>query len=168
MSEDFQKHIFESFSRERSTTVSGIQGTGLGMAITKNIVDMMGGTITVKSEEGKGTEFTIVFECKLSDHVVKYEPIPELQGARALVADDDTNTCMSVSKMLKQIGIRADWTVSRKEAIVRAKEAYDEGDDFKAYIIDWLMSDMNGIETVRRIRKVIGDSTPIIILTAYD
>lgn len=168
MSEDFQKHIFESFSRERSTTVSGIQGTGLGMAITKNIVDMMGGTITVKSEEGKGTEFTIVFDCKLSDHVVKYEPIPELQGARALVADDDTNTCMSVSKMLKQIGIRADWTVSRKEAIVRAKEAYDEGDDFKAYIIDWLMSDMNGIETVRRIRKVIGDSTPIIILTAYD
>lgn len=168
MSEDFQKHIFESFSRERSTTVSGIQGTGLGMAITKNIVDMMGGTITVKSEEGKGTEFTIVFDCKLSDHVVKYEPIPELQGARALVADDDTNTCMSVSKMLKQIGIRADWTVSRKEAIVRAKEAYDEGDDFKAYIIDWLMSDMNSIETVRRIRKVIGDSTPIIILTAYD
>lgn len=168
MSEDFQKHIFESFSRERSTTVSGIQGTGLGMAITKNIVDMMGGTITVKSEEGKGTEFTIVFDCKLSDHVVKYEPIPELQGARALVADDDTNTCMSVSKMLKQIGMRADWTVSRKEAIVRAKEAYDEGDDFKAYIIDWLMPDMNGIETVRRIRKVIGDSTPIIILTAYD
>lgn len=168
MSEDFQKHIFESFSRERSTTVSGIQGTGLGMAITKNIVDMMGGTITVKSEEGKGTEFTIVFDCKLSDHVVKYEPIPELQGARALVADDDTNTCMSVSKMLKQIGMRADWTVSGKEAIVRAKEAYDEGDDFKAYIIDWLMPDMNGIETVRRIRKVIGDSTPIIILTAYD
>lgn len=168
MSEDFQKHIFESFSRERSTTVSGIQGTGLGMAITKNIVDMMGGTITVKSEEGKGTEFTIVFDCKLSDHIVKYEPIPELQGARALVADDDTNTCMSVSKMLKQIGMRADWTVSGKEAIVRAKEAYDEGDDFKAYIIDWLMPDMNGIETVRRIRKVIGDSTPIIILTAYD
>lgn len=168
MSEDFQKHIFESFSRERSTTVSGIQGTGLGMAITKNIVDMMGGTITVKSEEGKGTEFVIVFDCKLSDHVVKYEPIPELQGARALVADDDTNTCMSVSKMLKQIGMRADWTVSGKEAIVRAKEAFDEGDDFKAYIIDWLMPDMNGIETVRRIRKVIGESTPIIILTAYD
>lgn len=168
MSEDFQKHIFESFSRERSTTVSGIQGTGLGMAITKNIVDMMGGTITVKSEEGKGTEFTIVFDCKLSDHVVKYEPIPELQGARALVADDDTNTCISVSKMLKQIGMRADWTVSGKEAIVRAKEAYNEGDDFKAYIIDWLMPDMNGIETVRRIRKVIGESTPIIILTAYD
>ena len=94
--------------------------------------------------------------------------MPELQGARALVVDDDTDTCISVSKMLKQIGMRADWTVSGKESIVRAKEAHEEGDEFKAYIIDWLMPDMNGIETVRRIRKVIDDSTPIIILTAYD
>ena len=168
MSEEFQKHIFESFSREQTTTVSGIQGTGLGMSITKNIIDMMGGTISVKSEEGKGTEFVVVLDCKLSDNVVKYEPVPELQGARALVVDDDTDTCMSVSKMLKQIGMRADWTVSGKESIVRAKEAFEEGDEFKAYIIDWLMPDMNGIETVRRIRKVIGESTPIIILTAYD
>lgn len=168
MSEEFQKHIFESFSREQTTTVSGIQGTGLGMAITKNIVDMMGGSISVKSEEGKGTEFLVVLDCKLSDNIVKYEPVPELQGARALVADDDTDTCMSVGKMLRQIGMRADWTVSGKEAVVRAKEAYDEGDEFKAYIIDWLMPDMNGIETVRRIRKVIGESVPIIILTAYD
>ena len=168
MSEEFQKHIFESFSREQTSTVSGIQGTGLGMAITKNIVDMMGGTIQVKSEEGKGTEFVVSIDCKLSGNVVKYETIPELQGARALVVDDDTDTCMSVGKMLKRIGMRADWTVSGKEAIVRAKEAFEEGDEFKAYIIDWLMPDMNGIETVRRIRKVIGESTPIIILTAYD
>ena len=168
MSEEFQKHIFESFTRGQTATVSGIQGTGLGMAITKNILDMMGGTIRVRSEEGKGSEFVVVLDCKLSDTVVKYEPIPELQGARALVADDDTDTCMSVSKMLRQIGMRADWTVSGKEAVVRAKEAYEERDEFKAYIIDWLMPDMNGVETVRRIRKVIGDSTPIIILTAYD
>ena len=168
MSEEFQKHIFESFSREQTATVSGIQGTGLGMAITKNIVDMMGGTISVSSEEGKGTEFVVTFDCKLSDNIVKYEPIPELQGARALVADDDTNTCISVTKMLKEIGLRADWTASGKEAVVRAQQAFEEGDEFKAYIIDWLMPDMNGIETVRRIRKVIGDNTPIIILTAYD
>lgn len=168
MSGEFQKHIFESFTREQTSTVSGIQGTGLGMSITKNIVDMMGGTIRVKSEEGKGTEFVVVLDCKLSDNVVKYEPVLELQGASALVVDDDTDTCMSVSKMLRTIGMRADWTVSGKESIVRAKEAFDEGDEFKAYIIDWLMPDMNGIETVRRIRKVIGDSTPIIILTAYD
>ena len=168
MSEGFQKHIFESFSREQTSTVSEIQGTGLGMSITKNIVDMMGGDISIRSEEGKGTEFTVRLDCRLSDNVVKYEPVPELQGARALVVDDDTDTCMSVSKMLRKIGMRADWTVSGKESIVRAREAYEEGDEFKAYIIDWLMPDMNGIETVRRIRKVIGDSTPIIILTAYD
>ena len=168
MSEGFQKHIFESFSREQTSTVSVIQGTGLGMSITKNIVDMMGGDISIISEEGKGTEFTVRLDCRLSDNVVKYEPVPELQGARALVVDDDTDTCMSVSKMLRKIGMRADWTVSGKESIVRAREAYEEGDEFKAYIIDWLMPDMNGIETVRRIRKVIGDSTPIIILTAYD
>lgn len=168
MSEDFQNHIFESFTREQTATVSGIQGTGLGMAITKNIVDMMGGTISVKSEEGKGSEFLVVLDCKVSDTAVKYEPIPELLGARALVVDDDTDTCMSVSKMLRQIGMRADWTVSGKEAVVRAKEAYEVRDEFKAYIIDWLMPDMNGVETVRRIRKVIGDGTPIIILTAYD
>ncbi len=168
MSEEFQKHIFESFTREQTATVSGIQGTGLGMAITKNILDMMGGTISVRSEIGKGSEFLVVLDCKLSETVVKYEPIPELQGARALVADDDTDTCMSVSKMLRQIGMRADWTASGKEAVVRAREAFEERDEFKVYIIDWLMPDMNGVETVRRIRKVIGDSTPIIILTAYD
>ena len=168
MSKEFREHIFESFSREQTATVSGIQGTGLGMAITKNIVDMMGGTINVKSEEGKGTEFIVTLDCKLSDNIVKYEPIPELQGARALVVDDDTNTCISVSKMLKEIGLRADWTASGKEAVVRTQQACEEGDEFKAFIIDWLMPDMNGIETVRRIRKVIGQSTPIIILTAYD
>ena len=168
MSKEFQKHIFESFSREQTSTVSGIQGTGLGMAITKNIVDMMGGTIGVTSRVGEGSEFVVTLDFRLCDVVVKNDPIPELQGARALVADDDTDTCMSVSKMLRQIGMRADWTVSGKEAVVRAREAFEEGDEFRAYIIDWLMPDMNGIETVRRIRKVIGGTTPIIILTAYD
>ncbi len=168
MSEEFCKHVFDSFSRERSSTTSGIQGTGLGMAITKNIVDMMGGNITVKSKEGEGSEFRVTLNCMISEKAVKNEPIAELQGSRALVADDDTNTCMSVSKMLRDIGMRADWTTSGREAVIRAKEAHEQKDEFKAYIIDWLMPDMNGIETVRRIRKVIGDMIPIIILTAYD
>jgi len=126
MSEEFRKTIFEAFTREKTSTVSGIQGTGLGMAV------------------------------------------PELQGLRALVADDDTNTCLSVCAMLREIGMRPDWTNYEKEAVIRAKDALDNGDEFNAYIIDWLMPDLNGIETVRRIRKVIGDSAPIIILTAYD
>ena len=168
MSPEFQQHVFDSFAREQTATRSGIQGTGLGMAITKNIVDMMGGTITVKSEQGKGSEFTVTLHCKISETVTKSQPIPELRGARALVVDDDAQTCMSVSKMLREIEMAADWTTSGKEAILRAQEAHEQGRDFKVYIIDWLMPDMNGIETVRRIRKVIEPGTPIIILTAYD
>ena len=168
MSEEFQKTIFEAFTRERSSTVSGIQGTGLGMAITKNIVDMLGGVITVHSAVGKGSEFIVELPCKISGDPAKPEPLPELQGLRALVADDDTNTCLSVCSMLREIGMRPDWTNYGREAVIRAKEALDQADEFKVYIIDWLMPDQNGIETVRRIRKVIGDSAPIIILTAYD
>ena len=168
MKPEFQEHIFESFTREETSTVSGIQGTGLGMAITKNIVDMMGGTITVKSEEGQGSEFTVNLTFKLCGEAKSYEKIEQLQGLKVLVADDDTDTCLSISGMLTEIGMRSEWTVSGKEAVIRAKHAMEMGDEFYAYIIDWLMPDMNGIETVRRIRRVIGDSSPIIILTAYD
>ena len=168
MSEEFQKTIFEAFTREKTSTVSGIQGTGLGMAISKNIVDMMGGVITVNSEVGKGSEFVVQLPCRISGTSAKFEPLPELDGLRALVADDDTDTCLSICSMLREIGMRPDWTNYGKEAVVRAKEALDQADEFRVYIIDWLMPDLNGIEAVRRIRKVIGDDTPIIILTAYD
>ena len=168
MSKEFQKTIFEAFTREKTSTISGIQGTGLGMAITKSIVDMMSGKIEVFSEEGKGTEFVVTIPCRLSGNPTKYEEIPELQGLRALVADDDTDTCLSVCAMLRKIGMRPDWTSSGHEAVIRTKEALDQADEFRTYIIDWQMPDMNGVETVRRIRKVIGDGTPIIILTAYD
>lgn len=168
MSKEFQKHIFEAFSREDSTIVSDIQGTGLGMAITKNIVDMMNGTISVDSKEGEGTEFTVCLRFALSGQKVKEVKIPKLEGLRALVADDDTDACRSMSRMLRQIGMRSEWTISGKEAVIRAEDALEQGDEFSVYIIDWLMPDMNGIETVRRIRRVIGSDAPIIILTAYD
>ena len=168
MSEEFQNTIFDAFTREKTSTVSGIQGTGLGMAITKNIVDMIGGVITVHSIEGEGSDILVELPCKISSASTKFEPLPELAGLRALVADDDTNTCLSVCSMLREIGMRPDWTNYGKEAVVRAKEAIDQGDEFRVFIIDWLMPDLNGIETVRRIRKVIGDGAPIIILTAYD
>ncbi len=168
MSREFQEHIFEAFTREQTSTVSGIQGTGLGMAITKSIVDIIGGSIHVYSEIGKGTEFVVNLPFRVSGSPVKYEAIPELQGLRALVADDDANTCMSIASMLSIIGMRAEWTTAGKEAILRAQFAIDQSDEFHAYIIDWLMPDMNGIEVVRRIRRIIGDSKPIIILTAYD
>ena len=168
MSEEFQKHIFEEFSREESSTVSGIQGTGLGMSITKNIVDLMGGTIAIESEPGKGSEFIVDLCFALSGQKVEPKPLPQLEGLRALVADDDTDTCLSVSTMLSKIGMRPEWTISGKEAVIRTKYAVEQGDAFSVYIIDWLIPDMNGIEIVRQIRKVIGNRCPIIILTAYD
>ena len=168
MSQEFLAHVFEPFERERTSTVSGIQGTGLGMAITKNIVDMMGGRIEVTSEEGKGTTFNVELQFKTCAAPVRQEVIPQLQELRALVADDDFNTCSSVTKMLTTIGMRPDWTTSGKEAVLRTKLAKEQGDSYAAYIIDWLMPDMNGIEVVRRIRSLIGEDTPIIILTAYD
>ena len=168
MSEEFQKHIFEEFTREENSTVSGIQGTGLGMSITKNIVDLMGGTIAIESEPGKGSEFIVNLCFALSGQKVELRQLPQLEGLRALVADDDTDTCLSVSTMLSKIGMRPEWAISGREAGIRTRDALEQGDEFSVYIIDWLIPDMNGIEIVRQIRKVIGKSCPIIILTAYD
>lgn len=168
MSKEFMQHLFEPFEREKNTTVSGIQGTGLGMSITKNIVELMGGTIGVSSEKGKGTEFTVNLTLKLAERLREEIRLEELEGCRALVADDDFNTCDSVTQMLIQIGMRAEWTLSGKEAVLRTTQAINRNDAYKVYIIDWLMPDMNGVEVVRRIRQVAGDKAPIIILTAYD
>ncbi len=168
MSKDFVNHIFEPFEREVTATQSGIQGTGLGMAITRNIVEMMNGTISVESELGKGSTFTVEITLKLQDVEKNAEQIKELEGLRALVVDDDFHVCDSVSKMLKKIGMRSEWTTSGREAAYRARLAHEEGDSYHTYIIDWQMPEISGIETARKIRKVVGKDAPIIILTAYD
>ena len=168
MSEEFVSHIFEPFEREKSSTISGIQGTGLGMAITKNIVDMMNGTIEVKSEQGHGTEVTVCFTFRLNSGAKEPQDIPQLKNCRALVVDDDFNTCDSVSYMLGQIGMRAEWTLSGKEALLRTHQAVKRGDMYSVYVIDWLLPDMNGVEVTRRIRKELGEEVPVILLTAYD
>ena len=167
MSEEFVQKLFSPFERERSSTVSRTQGTGLGMAITKNIVDMMGGTIEVQTEQGKGTEFIVRLPFRIHFKQHHTEKIAELEGLKALVVDDDFNTCDSVTKMLVRIGMRSEWTLSGKEAVLRARQSMELGDAFHAYIIDWRLPDMNGIEVTRQIRS-LGDDTPIIILTAYD
>ena len=167
MSPEFAKKIFEPFERERTSTVSRIQGTGLGMAITKNIVDMMGGTIEVQTAQGKGSEFIICVPMRTQDEHRPVEKITELEGLKALVVDDDFNTCDSVTKMLVKVGMRAEWTLSGKEAVLRARQSIEMSDVYHAYIIDWRLPDMNGIEVTRQIRS-LHDDTPIIILTAYD
>ena len=167
MSTEFVKKIFSPFERERTSTVSRTQCTGLGMAITKNIVDMMGGTIEVQTEQGKGTEFIVRLPFRIQFKQHQTEKIAELEGLKALVVDDDFNTCDSVTKMLVRIGMRSEWTLSGKEAVLRARQSMELGDAFHAYIIDWRLPDMNGIEVTRQIRS-LGDDTPIIILTAYE
>lgn len=168
MSQEFVERIFEPFERERNSTISKIQGTGLGMAITKNIVDMMHGSISVTSEPGVGTEFTVSFTFRL--HEEKKEPmiLPELKDCKALVVDDDFNTCDSVSYMLGQLGMQAEWTLSGKEAVLRSHQAVMRNTNYSVYIVDWLLPDMNGVEVTRRIRKETGGNVPVIILTAYD
>ncbi len=168
MSPDFIEHIFEPFERERNTTASGIQGTGLGMAITKNIVDTMGGTIAVHSEQGKGTEFVIDLDFRLQNAPQQVEVVRELQGLRALVVDDSFTTCDSVTKMLTQIGMRAEWVLHGKEAVLHARQAFELGDEYYAYIVDWYLPDLSGLEVVRQVRAIVGENAPIIIVTAYD
>ena len=167
MSQEFAQKIFDPFERERTSTVSKIQGTGLGMAISKNIVNMMGGTIEIKTQKNKGTEFIIRLMFRIQSEQHSVEKITELEGLKALVVDDDFNTCDSITKMLVKVGMRSEWTLSGKEAVLRAKQSIELGDAFHAYIIDWRLPDMNGIEVTCQIRS-LGDDTPIIILTAYD
>lgn len=168
MSEEFVSHIFEPFERERNSTISKIQGTGLGMAITKNIIDMMKGTIEIKSKLDAGTEITVLFTFRLGTSPKPQQTISDLRNCRALVVDDDFNTCDSVSYMLEQFGMRAEWTLSGKEAVLRTHQAVMRNDNYSVYIIDWLLPDMNGIEVTRRIRKEVGEDIPVIVLTAYD
>ena len=168
MSEEFVSHIFEPFERERNSTISGIQGTGLGTSLTKNIVDLMNGSIEVKSKQGVGTECIVSFTFRLYAGKKEPQTIPELKGLRALVVDDDFNTCDSVTSMLQQIGLRAEWTLSGKEAVLRTRQAVMRSDNYFVYVIDWLLPDMNGVEVARRVRQEVGKEVPIIVLTAYD
>lgn len=168
MSSDYLPYVFDVFSRERNSTVSKIQGTGLGLAITKNIVELMGGTITVESELGKGSEFIIQLPVKLAQQNVDAPQVEQLLGKRALVVDDDFEICNSVSKMLTKIGMEPEWTISGKEAVLKAESAVEADRQYDVYIIDWQIPDLNGINVAKRIRKIHGSEALIYILTSYD
>ncbi|MBR3561887.1 MAG: response regulator [Oscillospiraceae bacterium] len=168
MSPEFAARVFEAFEREKTSTVSGIQGTGLGMAITKSIVDMMGGEIRVETEKGKGSEFIVSVSFRLQSAAAPDRRIPELAGLHALVVDDDFNTCDSATTLLTQIGLRPEWTLSGKEAVLRARQAHERGDGFRVFIVDWKLPDLSGIEVARQIRAAVGEDSPILLMTAYD
>ena len=167
MSKDFVEHIFEPFVREKSSTVSGIIGTGLGMSITKSIVDMLNGRIAVNSELNKGTEFTIDLAFELTQDKDDNSGLEGLKGTRALVVDSDSSSSKNTSGMLQEIGIRGEWTMLGEEAIAKAIEAHEKNDPYTTYIIDLMLPDINAIELAKRIRALDGNS-PIIILTSVE
>lgn len=166
MSEEYQKQIFEPFSRAEDSRVSKIEGTGLGMTIAMNIIHMMNGNISVDSKLGEGTQFTVtVF---LKQQSVSAPDTEQFVDLPVLVADDDKYACEATCMILDDIGMKSEWVLSGKDAVKRVYEAHQAEEDFFAVILDWKMPDMDGIQTAREIRKKVGPDIPIIILSAYD
>ncbi len=166
MTEEFLKHLFEPFSRANDKQTAGIQGTGLGMTITRNIVRMMGGDISVESVYGEGSKFTVNVYLKLQNRTdINYDAFMDL---RILIADDDPICCESACEILNDMGMNCEWVLSGKAAADRAKTRYNQGRNFSAIILDWKLPDQGGVETTRQIRKRVGDSVPIVIFSAYD
>ena len=165
MSEEYKKKIFESFSREDNTRVHKIEGSGLGMTITKYIVDAMGGTIEVNSQMGKGTEFHVVLDL---ERATVSESDMVLPSWNMLVVDDDQQMCESTVASLGSIGVTADWTLDGESAIKMVKTRHERGDDYQVILLDWKLPGMDGIETAREIRTLMGDEVPIVLISAYD
>lgn len=166
MRPEFLAKLFEPFERADDAAIRNIQGTGLGMAISRNIANMMNGDICVKSQYGKGSEFTFTMQLKLQQQEVLEEEA--LKDLAVLVADDDQISCETACMCIDEIGMKGEYVLSGAEAVVRVKEAHDRQDDYFAVIIDLMMPDMNGLETAANIRKCVGPDVPIIILSAYD
>lgn len=166
MPEEFMPHLFEPFSRADDSRISKIQGTGLGMSITENIVRMMNGSIDVKSALNKGSQFTVTLPFELVDEELSCDD--ELIGLPVLVVDDDEVTCVNAAALLDELGMRGYWVLSGMEAINHVCDAHEHGDDFSAVILDWKMPDMDGMATLKTIRERLGEDVPVIIISAYD
>ena len=166
MTEEFQKIMFEPFTRADDMRTSKIQGTGLGMAIARNFAQMMNGDIQVESKPGKGSKFTVTIFLKLQNK--RIEKVEELIQLPVLVVDDDRVCCENTVALLEEIGIDGEWVTSGQEAVERTIARYKKKEQYFAVILDWKMPGMDGIETARRIRKHVGKDVTIIILSAYD
>ena len=165
MSEEFQKKIFDSFAREDSTRVQRTEGTGLGMAITKYIVDEMQGTITVASQRDKGSCFHVTLDLENASDTEGEMRLPPWD---MLVVDDDEPLCRSAADSLGEIGVRAEWALSGGQALALAQERRRQGRDYHVILLDWKLPGMDGIETARQLRRAIGDHVPILLISAYD
>lgn len=166
MSSDYIPHIFEPFSRAEDSRISKIQGSGLGMAITENIVHMLNGTIEVKSQLGKGSQFTVSIPLELQTNNDINDD--QLDGLPVLVVDDDQIACENAAALLNELGMRGYWVLSGMEAVTLILDAHNKGNDFFAVILDWKMPGMDGLDTIKAIREKLGCDIPIIIISAYD
>ena len=166
MTPEFQKIMFEPFSRADDHRTTKVQGTGLGMAIARNIVNLMNGDIQVESAPNKGTKITVTVYLKLQENEKEQEK--ELLDLPVLVVDDDKTCCESTVATLQEIGIAGEWVLTGKEAVERCAARHKTGRDYFAVILDWKMSEMDGIATARRIRECVGEDVTIIILTSFD
>lgn len=164
MSEEFQEKIFETFSREDSK-VQKIEGTGLGMAITKVIVDMMEGTIELNSKQGVGSEFHVTIDFEKADIQEKDMVLPPW---KLLVVDNNEDLCVSAASALREIGVMSEWALNGQDALKMIEENHRKHSDYEIVLLDWKMPDMNGLETTKMIRKIVGDDLPILIISAYD
>ena len=172
MNEEFLPHIFEPFSQESTGTTALYGGTGLGLAISKNIVDMMDGKISVRSIKGIGTEFTVDVKLGISEeeklrHHQKKQNY-NFSHLKTLVVDDDVAVCESAVVTLKEMGVTAEWVDSGRKAVERVSMLWAQGRYYDLILIDWKMPEMDGLETARRIRSIVGPEVTIIIMTAYD
>lgn len=166
MTEEFQKHLFDPFARADDKQTASIQGTGLGMAITRNIVRLMGGDISVESTYGSGSKFTVSVYLKLQN--IKNVDFESFVDLRILVVDDDPVCCESTCEILNDMGMNSEWVLTGKAAVERVRARLKQDRDFFAVFVDWKLPDQGGVETTRQIRKLVGDDTPIIIFSAYD
>lgn len=165
MSPEFMDKIFDSFAREDNKRVHKTEGTGLGMAITKYIVDAMKGTIAVESEQGKGTTFHITVDF---EKVLDIDEEMILPNWHMLVVDDDKEICMGVMNSLTEIGVKAEWALDGESALKMIEEHHIKHDDYHIILLDWKLPGIDGIETARRIHQIIDEDIPIILISAYD
>lgn len=165
MSEEFQKKIYDTFERENVVQVNGIGGTGLGMAIVKSIVELMGGTITLESEQGKGSKFFVTLDLKKAK---EYEEDMALPEWNILVVDDSEELCISAAANLEELGTHADWTVDGRKAVEMIRERHEKKEDYHFVLIDWKMPHMDGMQTIREIRRCVGRKIPVFLISAYD
>ena len=170
MSQEFLPKLFDAFSQEDSSSTSRFGSTGLGMAITKNLIELMNGTIAVESEKQKGTTFTVtvtLIECDRKS-IEEEDDIPQPHELCVLVIDDDPIACEHAQLVLGQVGVNCEKALSGAEGLQMAKVRHARREPYSLILVDWRMPDMDGVETTRQIRAAVGTETPVIILTSYN